>query len=158
MGQAGQFRHRMSRRPVRYKFGFMKKKLRRLAKVLLTLLLVPLAVFFILVAVLYIPAVQDAAVREATGRLSASLAMDVSVERVRLSFPLDLSVEGVLAREGADTLLSVGELRVDVPLLPLLRGRADLNTFTLRNVQVDTKHYVADTRLSGTIGSLTATT
>lgn len=157
MGQAGQFRHRMSRRPVRYKFGFMKKKLRRLAKVLLTLLLVPLAVFFILVAVLYIPAVQDAAVREATGRLSASLAMDVSVERVRLSFPLDLSVEGVLAREGADTLLSVGELRVDVPLLPLLRGRADLNTFTLRNVQVDTKHYVADTRLSGTIGSLTAT-
>ena len=135
----------------------MKKFLRRLAKVLLALLLLPLGVFLILVIVLYIPAVQDFAVREATHRLSTALAMNVSVERVRLSFPLDLDIKGVLAREGTDTVLAVEALRVDVPLMPLFSGRADLNEFTLSNVKVDTKQYVADAHICGTVGSLTAT-
>ncbi len=135
----------------------MKKISRRLVRVLLVLLLLPIGLFLLLAAVLYIPAVQDAAVREATRQLSSSLAMDVSVDRVRLSFPLDLDIKGVLACEGNDTVLAVEVLRVDVPLLPLFSGRADLNEFTLMNVQVDTKQYVSDTHLSGTIGSLTAT-
>ena len=135
----------------------MSKKVRIIGKVLLGLLLLPFVLFLLLAAALYIPAVQDYAVREATAKLSSALAMDVSVDRVRLSFPLDLDVKGVLACEKSDTILAVDLLRVDVPLLPLFSGRADLNEFTLQNVQVDTKHYIADTRLSGTIGSLTAT-
>ena len=134
----------------------MKKPLRSIGKVLLGLLLLPLLLFVVVAGLLYVPAVQDIAVREATSRLSTALAMDVSVDRVRLSFPLDLDIKGVLVREKSDTLLAVEVLRVDVPLLPLFSGRADLNEFTLQNVQVDTKHYLPDTRLSGTIGSLTA--
>ena len=134
----------------------MKKPLRSISKVLLGLLLLPLLLFVVVAGLLYVPAVQDIAVREATSRLSTALAMDVSVDRVRLSFPLDLDIKGVLVREKSDTLLAVEVLRVDVPLLPLFSGRADLNEFTLQNVQVDTKHYLPDTRLSGTIGSLTA--
>lgn len=135
---------------------YMKKTLRVIGRIILGLLLLPLVVFVLLAAVLYIPAVQDAAVREATTRLSSALAMDVSVERLRLSFPLDLNIEGVLAREGADTVLAVEVLRVDVPLKPLFSGRADLNEFTLKNAKVDTKHYIADTHLRGTVGSLSA--
>ena len=135
---------------------YMKKTLRVIGRIILGLLLLPLVVFVLLAAVLYIPAVQDAAVREATTRLSSALAMDVSVERLRLSFPFDLNIEGVLAREGADTVLAVEVLRVDVPLKPLFSGRADLNEFTLKNAKVDTKHYIADTHLRGTVGSLSA--
>ena len=60
---------------------------RRLAKILLVLLFLPIGLFLLLAVLLYIPAVQDAAVREATRQLSSTLAMDVSVDRVRLSFP-----------------------------------------------------------------------
>lgn len=134
----------------------MRKLLRSIGKVLLALLLLPLLLLLVVGGLLYIPAVQDAAVREATSRLSSALAMDVSVDRVRLSFPLDLDIKGVLVCEKSDTLLSVEVLRIDVPLLPLLSGRADLDEFTLKNAYVDTKHYIPDTRLSGTIGSLTA--
>ena len=134
----------------------MKFSLRSIVKILLGIALLPLVLFVILSAVLYIPAVQDYAVREATRSLSNALAMNVSIDRVRLSFPLDLDIKGVLVCEEGDTLLAVEALRVDVPLKPLLSGRADLNEFTLVNAQVDTKQYIPDTHLWGVIGSLTA--
>ena len=137
-------------------FYYMKKTFLIIGSVLLGILLLPLVLFLILAGILYIPAVQDLLVNEATNRLSTALAMEVSVDCVRLSFPLDLDVKGVVAREGNDTVLAVEVLRVDVPLRPLFSGQVELDEFTLQNVKVDTKQMIPDTRVSGALGSLSA--
>ena len=58
----------------------LKHTLRTLLVILLVLLLVP--------ALLYVPAVQDLARRRAVAYASRTLGMEVSVERIRLAFPL----------------------------------------------------------------------
>ena len=134
----------------------MKKTFLIISGAILGLLLLPLVLFLILAGILYIPPVQDYLVQEATSRLGASLAMDVSVERVRLAFPLDLEIKGVVAREGNDTVLAVEALRVDVPLKPLFSGQVALDEFELLGVKVDSRTMIPDVHLKGRVGSLTA--
>ncbi len=134
----------------------MKKTFLIISGAILGLLLLPLVLFLILAGILYIPPVQDYLVQEATSRLGASLAMDVSVERVRLAFPLDLEIKGVVAREGNDSVLAVEALRVDVPLKPLFSGQVALDEFELLGVKVDTRTMIPDVHLKGRVGSLTA--
>ena len=75
----------------------LKYTFRTLLVILLVLMLVP--------ALLYIPAVQDFVRGKAVGYASRTLGMDLSVERLRLSFPLRLSVDNTLLSDKGDTLL-----------------------------------------------------
>ena len=104
----------------------MKHTLRTLAGLLLAVLLLP--------ALLYVPAVQDLVRRKATAYASRALDMELSVERLRLSFPLRLTVEGTLLRDGADTLLRCGRLSLDAALWPLLRKEVVVDRFELRDL------------------------
>lgn len=132
----------------------MKQTLLVITTLLLWLIQQLLIGFLLLAGLLYIPAVQNFLVDKAASSLSESLGMEVSVESVRLSFPLDLDVQGVVAREGNDTLMAVDVLRIDVPLKPLFSGQANVDEFTLLGAKINTKHYIPDTRVSGTIGSV----
>ena len=71
----------------------LKYTFRTLLVILLVLILVP--------ALLYIPAVQDFVRSKAVGYASRTLGMDLSVERLRLSFPLRLSVDNTLLTDKA---------------------------------------------------------
>ena len=104
----------------------MKHTLRTLAGLLLAVLLLP--------ALLYVPAVQDLVRRKATAYASRALDMELSVERLRLSFPLRLTVEGTLLHDGADTLLRCGRLSLDAALWPLLRKEVVVDRFELRDL------------------------
>lgn len=104
----------------------MKHTLRTLAVLLLAVLLLP--------ALLYVPAVQDLVRRKAAAYASQALGMELSVERLRLSFPLRLTVEGTLLRDGADTLLRCGRLSLDAALWPLLRKEVVVDRFELRDL------------------------
>lgn len=104
----------------------MKHTLRTLAGLLLAVLLLP--------TLLYVPAVQDLVRRKATAYASRALDMELSVERLRLSFPLRLTVEGTLLRDGADTLLRCGRLSLDAALWPLLRKEVVVDRFELRDL------------------------
>ena len=84
----------------------LKYTFRTLLVILLVLMLVP--------ALLYIPVVQDFVRGKAVGYASRTLGMDLSVERLRLSFPLRLSVDNTLLTDKGDTLLSCGHLSLDV--------------------------------------------
>ena len=94
----------------------MKQTLLVITTLLLWLIQQLLIGFLLLAGLLYIPAVQNFLVDKAASSLSESLGMEVSVESVRLSFPLGLDVQGVVAREESDTLMAVDVLRIDVPL------------------------------------------
>lgn len=108
----------------------MKKIVKYTFRTLLLLLLVAL----LLPALLYVPAVQDLVRRKAAAYASQMLGMELSVARLRLAFPLRLTVEGTLLRDGADTLLRCGRLSLDAALWPLLRKEVVVDRFELRDL------------------------
>lgn len=127
-------------------------------KVLLAVFFLPIALFLVVASILYIPAVQDFVVSKATEKISGSTGLDVHIDRARLAFPLDLAVDGFVARDGGDTLVDARTLRLDLEFLPLLSGQANVNGIDLQRAKLDTKDYVGGAHIKGTIGHLRAAT
>lgn len=127
-----------------------------IGKWLAGIILFPVVLFLLLAIILYIPPVQNYVVERVARELSTSLGMDVGIGRVRLAFPLDLALHRLHAVERGDTLAAVRSLRLDVRLLPLLHGEADVDGFELYGTTLDTKSYISDTHIRGHIGRLAA--
>ena len=116
----------------------------------------PIVLFLLLAILIYIPPVQNFAVRKVAAGLSESLGMSVGVERVRLAFPLDLAVHNVLAATPSDTVLDLRALRLSVPLRPLFSGRIDVDGFEIYDAKVNTLDLIPDTHVQGRVGELAA--
>ena len=123
----------------------LKYTLRTLLVIVIVLLLVP--------ALLYIPAVQDYVRGKAVGYASRTLGMDLSIERLRLSFPLRLSVDNTLLVDRGDTLFSCGRLRLDAALWPLLRKEVAIRSFGLEKLAAHYRDSMAGMELKAVIGS-----
>ena len=134
----------------------MKKTIEKALKWLGITVATPIALFLLLAILLYIPPVQNFAVHQVANYLSGNLGMDVRIDKVRLAFPLDLAVHHMTAVEKGDTLLNADRLRLNVKLMPLFEGRADVDGFELYGLVIDTKSYISDTRIKGHAGQLTA--
>ena len=134
----------------------MKKTIKKALKWLGITVATPIALFLLLAILLYIPPVQNFAVHQVANYLSGNLGMDVRIDKVRLAFPLDLAVHHMTAVEKGDTLLNADRLRLNVKLMPLFEGRADVDGFELYGLVIDTKSYISDTRIKGHAGKLTA--
>lgn len=88
--------------------------LKKIVKYTLRTLLVILLAALLIPALLYVPAVQDFIRGKAVGYASEALGMELSVGRIRLAFPLRLTVEETLLVDRADTLVDCGRLSLDV--------------------------------------------
>ena len=108
--------------------------LKKIVKYTLRTLLVVLLLVLLIPALLYIPAVQDFIRGKAVGYASEALGMELSVGRIRLAFPLRLTVEETLLVDRADTLVDCGKLSVDVALWPLIRKEVVVRSFELDRV------------------------
>ena len=122
----------------------------------LGIFLFPIVFFLCLSIAVYLPPVQRFLVDKATESMAEATGVEVALEKVRLSFPLDLALHGVQAKDGQDTLADVGVLLVDVRLLPLLKGRVDVEGLTLRQAKLNTRSWIPDTYIRGEIGELYA--
>ena len=121
----------------------------------LGLLLTPLLLFLILAALLYVPPVQNWAVRKATRIASEQTEKRISVGSVRLKWPLDLQLnEFMMLNEWDDTVAYVGQLVADVQLRPLLSKRVVVNELEVRQAVLDTYDLLSDVQVSGHIGRL----
>lgn len=136
----------------------MKKKsiLHTIIKWLSVAVATPVVLFLVLALIVYLPPVQKFAVRKTTEMLSEETGIDISIGHVRLAFPLDLALHNLLAVEAGDTLVHARSARINVRLLPLFEGRADIDGLALYDARLDTKSMVADTRIKGTVGELSA--
>ena len=134
----------------------MKEPIKKALKWLGIAVATPIALFLLLAILLYIPPVQNFAVHQVANYLSGNLGMDVRIDKVRLAFPLDLAVHHMTAVEKGDTLLNADRLRLNIKLMPLFEGRADVDGFELYGLVIDTKSYISDTRIKGHAGQLTA--
>lgn len=129
----------------------MKRKwIRRAGWIALT----PVLLFTILMAALYIPAVQNLLRREATAYASQATGMDIRVGRIDLRFPLNLLVRDVQVVQAPDTLLSLASLNVHVQALPLLRGQVEVDDITLRDVAVNSAGLIDGMKVEGVLGRL----
>ena len=108
-------------------------------RILLGMVLTPIFLLLLLFVLIYVPPVQKYAVDKAAEMLSEETGMEVSVERVCLKFPLDLSMGGVLAVDEGDTLLDARELDVSVRALPLFRLEAEVDGVHLYDAKLNTK-------------------
>lgn len=88
----------------------------------------------LIIVLLYIPAVQDFIVPKVLDKINSSSQMTVSVDRFRLSFPLDVSAEGVSVMQKEDTMLMASSANVSVKFFPLLSGKVRADGISLRNL------------------------
>lgn len=117
--------------------------------------LIPIALVLLLSILLYIPPFQNFAVRKATEYAGKVTGMQIGIEQIRLSFPLDLTVKGVeVVNPPADTLLSLQSLTVRVRALPLLRKQVLVEAIDLRNVKVNTGTMIEGMEIKGFLGKL----
>ena len=128
----------------------MKKRLKRLTIFLVVTVVAILALPFII----YVPPVQRWLVKEATEIASEQTGMDISIEGVSLSFPLDLSLDGVLVKQENDTIANIGSTVVDVQLLPLFEGRVAVDILEIQQAHINTLSMIPDVQVKGWMGLL----
>ncbi len=115
-----------------------------------------LGLIFLLAVLLYVPPVQRWAVDKVTAIASEKTGMDITVEQLRLSFPLDLSVEGVgvlmpadSLSEQKDTIADIRKTIVDVRILPLLAGKVMVDELQIQSINVNTANLIEAARIEG---------
>lgn len=134
----------------------MKKALKWFAVALLA----PVVLTALLAVALYIPPIQNWAVRHVASYASEQTGMDIRVGHVRLAFPLDLSVEEVMIIKNAerpglrDTIADVKQVVVDVQLLPLFRGQVEVDELAFNGMKVNTDGLIPDVHIAGAVGHL----
>lgn len=130
-------------------------------KRLFAILLSPFVLFVIMAVMLYLPPVQKWAVGAVTSYLSANTPWKVSVENVRLVFPLDLGVGNLCVAKAndsipqqIDTIARVDDVVASVRLLPLLRNVVVVNNIDLRSVRLNTLDIIPSANVKGEVGRL----
>lgn len=107
----------------------------------------------ILSVLLYVPAIQNYVVDKVAEHVSTQTGMNISIGKVRLGFPLNLSVSKVnIFSEKRDTILSAGNLRVNVQFIPLLRQQIEIDGITFTDVKVNTMDLISSVTLKGYLG------
>lgn len=111
--------------------------LRKATTVLLLLMLLPIIFSLIAIGLLYIPAVQNAAVGFLENQVSKSGNMKLEIGTLRLKFPLRLHLKDVtLIKASGDTLVSLGELSTGFPVIPLLSGNVESNRVAIGDIKI----------------------
>ncbi|MFS8615393.1 MAG: translocation/assembly module TamB domain-containing protein [Solitalea sp.] len=112
----------------------MKKAIRITFKVILWVLAGIILLGLALVLLIHVPAVQDYGRKKVVGYLQEKFQTEVAVGRIHLALPNTLRLEGVyLEDRQADTLLSAGNLFVDIRLFRLLNNEVKINEIQVEN-------------------------
>ena len=101
-------------------------------------LLIPVSLFLILSILLYLPPIQNFVVGQVTQGASEATGMDIQIERVSLSFPLNLVVHQTTVVNKQDTVLDVNRLKVKVQLWPLIHKKVEVDGLELLDAKVNT--------------------
>ena len=100
----------------------------------------------------FIPPIQNFLREKATTIASEATGWEIGIERISLSFPLNLVVKGVEVVDKQDTLLTAGELMVKVQLWPLIKKQVEVNGIGLQNVKVNSAGLIDGMRIEGSLG------
>ena len=123
--------------------------------------LTPILLFIILAVLLYLPPVQNWAVKKVTAIASEKTGMDITVGHVNLEWPLDLGIDDfrvIKANDSLpqikDTIADIRKLVVDVQLLPLLNKRVVIDELSINHAKLNTNGFISDLRIKGELEEL----
>lgn len=85
----------------------------------------------LITVLLYVPFIQDFAKDIAVSKLSESTGMEISLDRLRLKFPIVVSLDRLTAVQDGDTLIAARRVDLDVAMLPLFKGQIDVSAASL---------------------------
>ncbi len=115
---------------------------------------IPFALFIIISILIYIPPIQNFAVKKATSIASDATGMDISVGKITLSFPINLNIHNVSALDKGDTLLNAGQITLKIQMKPLFRKQIEIDAFRLKNISLNTMNMIEGLKLKGFLGEL----
>ena len=102
------------------------------------------------------PAVQNLAKDIAVKEVKKSSGLDISIDYLRLRFPLTLVVDGAIVREASgDTMVHASKVNLDLAFLPLLRGNLDVKEASLSDVMYRMGNPDSAMQLTARINSFT---
>lgn len=129
--------------------------MKRFFKWVAVILLTPLVLVLLLVFLLYLPPVQDMAVRKVAAIVSEQTGLQVRLERLRLSPLLDVDLHSFSAVDSVgDTLVQARHLLVDLDMTSILRGRVGVDAVTLTDARMNTKDLLPSLSLRGRLQRL----
>lgn len=127
----------------------MSKAISVLKKIFKLILWVVISVvlLFILIAVLIqIPAVQTKIVNAATSFISDKTHTSVELKKINISFPKSVVIEGLYLEDiKKDTLLYVGELKVNIAFKDLINKKINISSLALEEVNLNVNRIESDT-------------
>ena len=101
-------------------------------RILLKTLMWIIIVVLLIPVLLYVPPVQTFVKNVACNMVRKSTGMDISIDKFRLKWPVDISLKGVSVVEASgDTMVYAKEVIADVKLRPLLKLDFDINKLQL---------------------------
>ena len=128
------------------------------------IVLTPFILIVLLAVALYLPPIQNWAVKTVAAYASKEMGMEVSVERVCLVFPLNLGVDGVKVIQPNDSLPqckdTIADLKravVDVQLMPLFDSQVNIDQLDIYELKMNTANLVHEARVKGKVGELSLT-
>ncbi|MBQ5720844.1 MAG: hypothetical protein IIV67_01050, partial [Bacteroidaceae bacterium] len=125
--------------------------MKKWSKILLWLMLTPLITFVLSAVLLYIPPVQRWAIDQATTYASDEFGMDIRIDRVSVSFPLDLELQGLQVIHQEETLGSMGSMVVDLDLMRILLLQIRIEGIELNDLVVETGNLIESLRINGNL-------
>lgn len=126
----------------------MKKRKKKAIKIIAGIVSAPFVLLALLVALLYVPPVQQWAVRRATAYVRESTGWDVSIERVRLKWVLDLDLQN-LRVENEALHLQAGHVVVDLDFRHILQLKLGVEGIGLEQADVDTRTLIETLQVKG---------
>ncbi|MDH6357978.1 translocation/assembly module TamB domain-containing protein [Parabacteroides sp. PF5-9] len=131
--------------------------MRRLIKWVGIICLIPIVLVLFVIILLYIPPIQNVVVQKATRYASKATGMHIQVEKIRLSFPLDLSIyETEILTSSSDTILTLERLTISLNPIPLLHKVVSVESIEFENAHINTGSLIEGAELRGTIQQLSA--
>lgn len=136
-------------------------EMKKVMKWVAIVILIPILLFLLVTILLYLPPVQNWAAGKVADYASEKTGMDISVGHVSLSFPLDLKIDDFkMIKDNdsipglRDTIADVGQLVVDVQLLPLFRKQVEVDALDFKHVKLNTNGFIDDLRIKGNVEHL----
>lgn len=108
----------------------------------------------VLVSLIYLPPVQQWIVGKVVKIASRETGMEITLEKVRLTFLLDLELHNLTAIQEQDTLLHTDAVTVDLDFSRIFHRQIGVEGIDIERGVVDTKELIPQLRIDGRLGLL----
>lgn len=135
--------------------------MKKVLKIIGWVLFIPIILIIAFAVLFYLPPFQNWAVQRVANIASEKTGMEITVNHVNLSFPLDLSVEGVRVLKQndslpqvKDTIADIQKTIVDLQLLPLFCSKVEVDELLLQSFNLNTSNLIASAHVKGSANTL----